>query len=208
MSARNKAGCKSVWGVPVPGTAGAQIHFCFWKNNELPTQPNTEKCMKHICSFTNAYKMVSHIIATQIEKWNIARIPEASLPCATHSLCQKFCCSLTFMLITCFALSFCHHHISLLIASAASFWICCEFWVMDALNPWKRDRLPTPIFLGFPGSSDRKLRIFMFPWKSNSLLNFLISSQCFSVDILNFFGSSLEFILIPSYVINSFIAFG
>ena len=112
--------------------------------------------MKHICSFTNAYKMVSHIIATQIEKWNIARIPEASLPCATHSLCQKFCCSLTFMLITCFALSFCHHHISLFIASAASFWICCEFWVMDALNPWKRDRLPTPIFLGFPGGSDGK----------------------------------------------------
>ena len=27
----------------------------------------------------------------------------------------------------------------------------------------ERDRLPTPIFLGFPGSSDRKLRIFMFP---------------------------------------------
>ena len=72
----------------------------------------------------------------------------------------------------------------------------------------ERDRLPTPIFLGFLGSSDRKLRIFMFPWKSNSLLNFLISSQCFSVDTLNFFGSSLEFILLPSYIINCFIAFG
>ena len=22
--------------------------------------------------------------------------------------------------------------------------------------PWKRDRLPTPVFLGFPGGSDRK----------------------------------------------------
>ena len=67
----------------------------------------------------------------------------------------------------------------------------------------ERDRLPIPIFLGFPGSSDRKLRNFMFSWKSNSLLNFLISCQCFSDDTLNFFGNSLEFILIPSYVIVS-----
>ena len=29
-----------------------------------------------------------------------------------------------------------------------------NFWVRK--NPWRRDRLPTPVFLGFPGGSDGK----------------------------------------------------
>jgi len=29
-----------------------------------------------------------------------------------------------------------------------------QFWSRD--DPWKRDRLPTSVFLGFPGGSDRK----------------------------------------------------
>ena len=29
-----------------------------------------------------------------------------------------------------------------------------QFWVGEI--PWKRDRLPTPVFIGFPGGSDGK----------------------------------------------------
>ena len=44
-------------------------------------------------------------------------------------------------------------------SSAARIWLQCRrpwfnSWVRKFL--WRRDRLPTPIFLGFPGGSDGK----------------------------------------------------